>query len=71
MQQMLEGDEELVAKLKHAAKKHLKEFHQEWKEFDGEGQLKGWKAYLSGDSRNAGNTRKTGNTRKKVAARLP
>jgi CHAD domain-containing protein len=66
MQQMLEGDEELVAKLKHAAKKHLKEFQDDWKEFDGEGQMERWRAYL-GESRN---TRKTGNTRKKAAARL-
>jgi CHAD domain-containing protein len=62
MQQMVKGDLELETKLKHATKRHLKEFHEQWKAFDGEGQLRSWKAYLSG-----GNTRKTTNTRKAEA----
>lgn len=59
MREMVKGDDELETKLKHATRKHLKEFHEQWKAFDAEGQLRSWKAYLSG-----GNTRKTRNTRK-------
>jgi len=68
MQELVKGDDELETKLKHATKKHLKEFHEQWKAFDGDGQLRSWKAYLSGG--NTRKTRKTRNTGKKVASRL-
>lgn len=78
IRQMLDGDEELKEKLRHATEKHLKEFHDQWKVFDGEGQMKRWKTYLGGmvvsRSRKPGKTtktRKTRNTKKVVAARLP
>ena len=51
---LVDGDHELEAKLTQETDKHLKEFHQQWKVLDGEGQLKRWKRYLSGERARAG-----------------
>ena len=47
IQTILEGDKAVEAKLQRAAKKTLKEFQQQWKAFDSDGQLKRWKAYFT------------------------
>jgi CHAD domain-containing protein len=74
---MVDGDHELKEKLAHSTEKHLQEFHDQWKVFDGEGQMKRWMTYLGGvrlpvrKTRNTTKTTKTRKTRKVVAARLP
>ncbi len=40
------GDKALKAKLDEAMEKHLSHFHEQWKAFDADGELKRWKAYL-------------------------
>jgi CHAD domain-containing protein len=48
IRQMLDGDDELKEHLAHSTEKHLKEFHDQWKVFDGEGRMKTWMTYLGG-----------------------
>jgi CHAD domain-containing protein len=43
---LLAGDRALEAKLDRAAKKKLKEFHEQWAAFDSGGQLRRWRSYL-------------------------
>ena len=47
IQEMIAGDKEFGAKVRKAQKKKIKEFREEWKKFDSEGQLQRWKAYLT------------------------
>jgi CHAD domain-containing protein len=50
IQEMLDGDKALAAKLKQASRRHLKEFHEQWGAFDAAGQLQRWKTYLGGQA---------------------
>jgi CHAD domain-containing protein len=43
---LLKGDKALKAKLNDAMEKHLSKFHEQWKTFDADGELKRWKEYL-------------------------
>ena len=43
---MLDDDPPLQAKLQRRTKKKLKEFHEQWAEFDSKGELKRWKTLL-------------------------
>ena len=43
---MLAGDKEIGAKVKHSLKRKSSDFPKQWKAFDSGGQLKQWKAYL-------------------------
>ena len=45
--EMIAGDKEFEASVQKAQEKKIKEFREEWKKFDSEGQLKRWKAYLT------------------------
>jgi CHAD domain-containing protein len=40
------GDKALQAKLDEAMEKHLSQFHEQWKKFDADGELKRWKDYF-------------------------
>jgi len=81
IRQMVDGDDELKEHLKHATEKHMQEFHDQWKAFDGEGQMKRWKTYLGGmvvsrsrkprAPRKITKSRKAPNTKAVVAATVP
>jgi len=45
--ELVEHDKQLMAQVQKAQRKKVKEFRQEWKKFDSDGQLKRWKAYLT------------------------
>lgn len=45
--EMLAGDKKWEAKVQKAQQKKMKEFREEWKKLDSEGQLHRWKTYLS------------------------
>jgi CHAD domain-containing protein len=47
IQEMIAGDEKLEADLHKSRERKMKEFREEWKKFDSEGQLQRWKAYLT------------------------
>src|ERR1041385_1401067 len=47
VRQTLDGDSTIEAKLEHATRRKLKEFHDRWAEFDKDGQLEEWKKFLS------------------------
>jgi CHAD domain-containing protein len=43
---LLKGDKQVKAKLDEGMEKHLGQFHEKWKDFDADGELKRWKVYL-------------------------
>jgi CHAD domain-containing protein len=45
--ELIAGDKKLAAKVHKARDRKIKEFPDEWKKFDSEGQLQRWKAYLT------------------------
>ena len=45
--EMLDNDQALQATLQRRTKKKLKEFHEQWAEFDSKGELKRWKTLLA------------------------
>jgi CHAD domain-containing protein len=45
--ELIAGDKKLAAKVHNARDRKIKEFREEWKKFDSEGQLQRWKAYLT------------------------
>lgn len=45
--EMLGDDQGLQVKLQRRTKKKLKEFHEQWAEFDSKGELKRWKTLLA------------------------
>ena len=47
IQEMVAGDKKLEVKVQKAQRKKIKEFREEWKKLDSEGQLQRWKAYLA------------------------
>ena len=48
---LLSGDKALETKLQRALKHKLKELRQQWRAFDGDGELERWKTYLASGSR--------------------
>src|ERR1700726_1126346 len=49
--EMLEDDQGLLTKLQRRTKKKLKEFHEQWADFDSKGELKRWKTLLAAPPR--------------------
>jgi len=47
IQEMIGGDKKLEAEVHRARDRKIKEFREEWKKFDSNGQLQRWKAYLT------------------------
>ena len=45
--EMLNDDQGLQTKLQRRTKKKLKEFHEQWADFDSNGELKRWKTFLA------------------------
>lgn len=45
--ELIAGDKQLLADVRKAQQKKVKEFRQEWKKFDSDGQMRRWKAYLT------------------------
>lgn len=46
--ELVRGDKAFEARLQRVLKRRLKEFQQDWREFDSRGQFERWKEYLSG-----------------------
>jgi len=47
IRELLDGDKQLKAQVEKAQNKKIKDFRQEWKKFDSDGQLERWKAFLA------------------------
>lgn len=47
IEELVGDDKALVAKLQTARKRKMRQFRQEWKRFDSDGELKRWKDYLA------------------------
>lgn len=47
IQELIAGDKPLEAQVRKAQQKKIKEFRQEWKKLDSDGQLERWKAFLT------------------------
>jgi CHAD domain-containing protein len=47
IQEMIADDKKLESEIRKARNRKIKEFREEWKKFDSEGQLQRWKKYLT------------------------
>ena len=45
--ELIAGDKQLEVQIRKVQRKKIKEFRQEWKKFDSNGQLARWRAFLS------------------------
>jgi CHAD domain-containing protein len=47
IQEMIAGDKQLEAEVHKSRERKMKQFREEWKKFDSDGQLQLWKTYLT------------------------